>query len=267
MSAEVMALMRNRRSLGFRRWPGACVLVALLYCVLLTGCIVAPIPMTKRVEAPGEARGRTAPDLSLLHPGQSTRKEVSEKFSVIDSGYAEEDLFFGRWASSGSGWVWMIAGDNVGEGDYWRNWRVHNLFVRFDKNGTVKDFNDVDDKQVLKTLAGVWATLPQTSNVAEPTEMQVQFRCGLVNLALEPDSIVIDHADPPKIHLHIAPTQIASLRLLSPHHPDPARLQMRMDFQSRTALGRNIQFTISPADAVRLTQYLQRVNSSRAIFR
>jgi hypothetical protein len=267
MSSEAFVSLSSRTSMDLQRRSGTCTLVAILSSIFLTGCIVAPIPMTKRVEAPGEASGRTAPNLSLLHPGQSTRKDVSEKLSVIDTGYTGEDLFFGRWVSSGSGWVWMIAGDNTGEGGYWRNWRVHNLLVTFDDNGTLKDFNDVDDKRVLKTLANLSATQPRINQDALPTEMQIRRRRVPVSMALEPDSVVFDHPYEPKIHLRIAPTQVASLRLLRPHHPDPTRLEMRMDFHNRTALGRKIQFAISPADAVRFTQYLQSMNSSQTIFR
>jgi len=267
MSAEGIAPTRNRMAMELQWSPITAVLGIFLYCVLLTGCIVAPIPMTKRIEAPGEAPGRTAPDLSRLHTGQTTRQDVFEKLSLVDTGYSTEDLFFGRWVTSGSGWVWMIAGNNAGEGGYWRNWRVHNLLVTFNKNGSVKDVQEVDDGHLLKTLAGLPAAEPQTANLAVCNEMQVHFRRGLINLELEPDSIIVDHTDPPKIHLRIAPTQIASLRVLRPHHPDPASLQMRMDFQSRTAIGRKIQFTIAPSDAVHLTRYLQRVNSSATIFR
>lgn len=267
MKSETMASIRSSKTMSLRRWRRACIFAALLHCVFSTGCIVAPIPMTKRVEAPGEAGGRTAPDLSVLHPGQSTREDVLEKFSVIDTGYSGENLFFGRWVSSGSGWVWMIAGDNTGEGGYWRNWKVHNLVVTFDDNGTVKDFNEVDDKQVLKLLARLSPTQAQTASLALPISMQVQCRRGMVNLALQSGSIVFDHSDEPKIYLRIGPEQVASLRLLRPHHPDPASLQMRMDFHIRTTVGRKIQFAISPADAVRLAQYLQSMNSSQAIFR
>lgn len=267
MKSETRASIRSHRTKGLRDWPRPCMFAALLYCLFLTGCIVAPIPMTKRVEVPGEASGRTAPNLNLLRRGQSTRKDVSEKFSVIDTGYTGNDLFFGRWVSSGSGWVWMIAGDNTGEGGYWRNWKVHNLVVTFDENGALKDFNEVDDKRVLKTLARVSATQPLIEKDALPAEMQVQCRRVRVSMALEPDSIVFDHSDQPKIRLRMAPAQIASLRLLRPHHPDAATLEMRMDFRSRTTFGRKIQFAISPANAVRLTQYLQSVNSGQTIFR
>jgi hypothetical protein len=267
MSSRGMISIHSREAKEPQAWPNFCLLLcALLYSILSTGCVVAPIPMTKRVEAPREANGRTAPDLSLLHPGQSTRKDVLEKLSVIDTGYTGQDLFFGRWVSSGSGWVWMIAGDNVGDGGYWPNWRVHNLLVRFDTDGTLKDFNEVDDKQVLKTVARLSITQQQMANLVVPTEMQVQCRRALVNVTLGVNSVVFDHSDPPKIHLRIAATQIVSLRLLRSHHPDPASLLMRMAFQSRTALGRKIQFTISPADAVRITQHVQSVNSSERIF-
>ena len=234
---------------------------ALLCCIGFTSCIVAPVPMTKRMEVSGSASVQKVPDLTLLHAGQSSRQEVLHQLAAIDTGYGGEDLFFGRWVSSGSGWIWFIAGDDTGAGGYWRNWRVHNVLVTFDENGMVKDLNKVDDKRLLGTAARLPHSQFYSGDLSIPIDMYVrrQFQRP-VALLLKADFIAFDHPDPPKIYFHITPREVSRLRLIRCHHPDPGSVQMQLDFRGKTALGRRVVFRIAPPDLLRLTEYLQTAN-------
>lgn len=233
----------------------------LLSCVALMGCIVAPIPMTKRVEVPGPATLRKAPDLAFVHAGETDREEVLQKLSGVDTGYASEDLFFGRWVSSGSGWIWFIAGDDTGAGGYWRNWKVHNVFVTFGLDGRVKDLRDVNDQRLVETTAKLLCTQSCNNDLSITVQLRAHHEFGgRTGLVLKGNSLVFDHPDPPKIYFHVAPQQISGLRLIREHHPDPKSLQIQMSFRQKTAMGRRVLFMIAPSDLLRLTEYLQTVN-------
>jgi len=87
-------------------------LPCLVASLLLGGCIIAPIPMTKRVSAAAGGPGQNKIDLTFVQAGQTLRSEVAQKLSWADSGIKEDHLFLARWASPGSGWVWLKWNDD-----------------------------------------------------------------------------------------------------------------------------------------------------------
>jgi hypothetical protein len=68
--------------------------------VVAAGCLVAPVPMTKRVIG---YRGKPANnkfDLKFLRVGETKRADVLQDLHWADSEIKDERLFWGRWISS-----------------------------------------------------------------------------------------------------------------------------------------------------------------------
>ena len=253
-------VIRKRMQLASRRLTASFVCVV-LSCVALTGCIVAPVPMRKHIEASGKAPDQKALDLSFMHSGQTKRDEVVQKLSLIDAGSTKEDLFLGRWVSSGSGWVWLMASQYSADGGYWRNWKVHNLVINFNQDGILTGFRQVDDAHLVKAFTRLPAAVP---SVDSPITAAVEFKCCKpqrdIELLLQPDSVAFHELDWLDGDFSVTPNEIARLHLRGVHHPDPAHLHMRLTFRQKTKMGRSLNLAIAPSELLRLTSYLQTVN-------
>ena len=84
---------------------------------------------------------------------------------MINTGYKDSHLFWGRWAKSQWGYWWMVialSGGGAGAGDANRIWHVHNMLITFDENGVVTGKQLLDDElQLYRELNRYAATLTQ----------------------------------------------------------------------------------------------------------
>jgi hypothetical protein len=159
---------------------------ALVLCAILSGCIGAtPLPRRTRTATGAEVK---SVDLTFIHPGQTTRDEVREKLKIIDTGYAGDRYFLGRWSSSSWG-GWMIGAgmccEAIGGGG--RVWKTGNLLVEFDDAGIVKRSESFDDRKAARLLDPVAANTPL--RLAEPLELTVKY--WKQNVAQVPAKLVL----------------------------------------------------------------------------
>jgi hypothetical protein len=143
-----------------------------VFCLVLSGCIGAT-PLPKRTRTPAGTEVKNL-DLTFMHPGKTTRAEVSERLKLIDTGYQGGHFFLGRWSSSTwGGWAVIAAmppGGFVGGG---RVWKSGNLLVEFDDAGIVKRVEVFDDSKALRHLSPVAADTPLL--LTSPVELPVKY--------------------------------------------------------------------------------------------
>jgi hypothetical protein len=149
------------------RLLAVCLISALL--LLFTACAGAMRIATRQRGSNGQQFSGKTFDPSVVQPGTTTREEIFAKFSMINTGYNDPHLFWGRWATSKWGYWWIVVapstngGGGAGAGDAHRIWQIHNMLITFDDNGVVsgKQLLD-DDSQLWRELTRHAATLPPT---------------------------------------------------------------------------------------------------------
>jgi hypothetical protein len=122
--------------------------------------------VTRERGSSGQQFDRKTFDPSAVQPGSTTREEVLARFSMINTGYKDPHLFWGRWAKSQWGYWWMViapspnGGGGAGAGDVKRIWHVHNMLITFDENGVATGKQLLDDEpQLYRELNRHAATL------------------------------------------------------------------------------------------------------------
>jgi len=129
--------------------------VALLVCFALTGCVPTPMPKRARGAAGTDLPG--VPDTSQIHLGFTTRAEILEKFSSINTGVPGQRLFVGRWAFSHGG------GNGI------RDWTLQDLIVRFNDQGIVEKYAVSSDADLLNLLPTYLDSKEVEADLAHPS--------------------------------------------------------------------------------------------------
>lgn len=151
-----------------------CIVAATL---VATGCLVAPVPMTKRVRGYSGQPANDRFDLKFLRAGESKREEVRRNLHWADCEIKDERLFWGRWISSGSGLVWGVGAGNSSEAGAERHWLAHNLFVEFDDYGTVSRLQEVPDAEIVSQLNETFVrNNPADVDLSSPIELKAKHR-------------------------------------------------------------------------------------------
>lgn len=256
--------------------------VVLLIC-LLTGCIVAPVPMTRKTLTLVGPPQRMGLHVDFVQVGQTPRSEVCEKLASIAA--VDDDRFFlGRWAASRSGWVWAIGGGGYGGAGVagaaggWRTWKIHNLIVEFDDRGVVSHMEDVSDQQLVRKLVGGASPKPHISFTdAAPLEIEIQYlrwRDGgsgyeFAQLVLSPDVFALTTHGKRTRDVRLRPADVIELSRAGILNrgvgdPDPNFVEESLHFSRRTFAGKSINFKIKPSELLALVDYLQQ-NSPAAL--
>lgn len=235
------------------------------FAVIATSC-VAPVAMTKRVRGyAGEPTNNTV-DLKFLRIGETKREDVLQNLHWADSGIKEDRLFWGRWISSGSGWVWAVAGGASFESGANRNWEAHNLLVEFDENGIVNQVHEVNDSQLLAQLcdALVRSKVPPLE-LGSPIEVKGKHRRRTqedeyIVLQLERDALQVKGWDDGKRDFRVSPEKIE--RVTTSGMGDPFFAEVSLHLSQKTAAGLNPSFIMRPADLLVFAKYVQLVQPS-----
>src|SRR5690348_18108251 len=105
------------------------VVAVLALLLQLSACVGATRLTTRQRGSSGQQFEGKAFDTSIVQPGTTTREEVLTKLSMINTGYDDTHLFWGRWAKSKWGYWWIVVapspngGGGAGAGDAHRIWR------------------------------------------------------------------------------------------------------------------------------------------------
>lgn len=150
--------------------------VTFVVCALLTGCVGA-MRLPARGRGPtGEQLQKNQLDLGLLETPNLHRDDVASKFAVVDTGYQDPHLFWGRWVESKWGYWWVITLGQGGAGDAKRVWHIKNLLVTFDENGAIQSKQLIDNETVF------WRRLHEEIAHEPPVDLSepevVTLRCN-----------------------------------------------------------------------------------------
>ena len=255
------------------RWsPALNLSVFLCSCLLLAGCLVAPVPMTKHIRGAAGAPENKNVDLAFLKVGQTTRAQVNTNLSWTDTHMKAENLFVGRWVSSGSGWLWMAGAPYTGNGDAGslRNWSVHNLVIEFDDQGIVQKVSEVPEAGLVPQLRDWLARTNQPPlDLSSPIEIEIERHHAagadyIGELVLTQANFALSQGENDKHNFQIAADKISSLTPAgsyskAEHLSDPSSVGQTIRFSQTTAAGNKITFHLAPADLLVLVKYLRQV--------
>lgn len=237
-------------------------LLPLIALLALTGCIAGVAPMVKRQRGiSGQQVAENSFDPLSVKIGATTRSEVLDKLSVINTGLDTPHFFWGRWATSKWGYVFVAGGPGAGVGDNGRIWGIHNLLVTFDEHGVAQTVQLMDDGLPL------WREIIKQSKSTPPIQMSipislkfsyfhddiniVTFSANLVNVDLEYGKVKTWTFFPDKIR-----------RLSHYSAPDarnhPGRSCHILHLSEKTPIGQKITFCADAPDLFATFRYLQR---------
>lgn len=228
----------------------------------LTGCIVGVSPMVKRERGiKGQQLAENSFDPLSVKVGATTRNEVLDKLSVINTGLDTPHFFWGRWATSKWGYVFAAGGPGAGVGDNGRIWDIHNLLVTFDEHGVTQETQLMDDGLPL------WREIIKQSKSMPPIEMStpislkfnyygddidiVTFSANLVNVEREYGKVKT---------WTFFPDKIRRLSHTLPNDPrnHPGRSCHVLHLSEQTPIGKKIIFCADAPDLFAAFRYLQR---------
>jgi hypothetical protein len=233
--------------------------------VLATGCLVAPVPMTKRVHGYSGQPANDKFDLKFLRVGETKREEVLQKLQWADSGIKGERLFWGRWISSGSGVAWGIGGPGGGAGGTDRHWVAHNLFVEFDDHGTLSQVHEVSDGEIVPQLNEAFVrTNPADFDLSSPVELKAKHRksnsIGDVVVHLTLEAMRVENSYGSKRNFQVSPERIQ--QLTTSGTADPVFTQVHLHLSEKTQAGTDPSFDMRPAELLAFAEYLRKVHPS-----
>jgi len=259
-----------------------CVVV-LAFCVLMTGCLVMPLPGSKQIEGAAGAPEKKKVDLTFLKTGQTGRDEVLQKLGWANAGIKNDRLFLARWISSHE-WGWFIAGNTGSAGGGGRfSEKMHNLLVQFDEKGVVQQVRQVPTGKLVEEFRN-WIVQEQGPPLELSTAVQLEIQhhhadsreqFESVELGLTKDSFVFHELGNAKHDFRIAPEKIARINVGGAINEsskpnlegltrlnDPSSLRVTIRFSEKTAAGGKMTLQTTPSDLFVLVEYLQQVRPS-----
>lgn len=205
-------------------------------------------------------------NLSFIQAGTTTREEIIRKLGAMDTGVQDPRLFLGRWASSDWGVLWMIAGNNLGDGGWNRSWDRHNVLISFDGKGVVVLSHEFPDGDLVKQLsAWVAQGRAQPLDLSTPVEISVEHRHSSGKLSpgillLGNDSFEFrEEGREAKHSFKISLKQIKGLSLTAIGHGDksnPRYINQTFHFADKTAVGKNMTIQVDVPKLLILVKHL-----------
>lgn len=178
---------------------------------MLTACIVPPLPLTHRVEAPNGAK---LPDLDFIQPGVTTRAQVEQNLKSLDTG-ATPGMFWGRFNHS-------VMSDPGGS----RYWSRDNLLITYDDRGLVKTSRRVGDDR-MNLILREWLVARKTQQSFSPEVRIAATSLRSTSTMIAPgvaaelvlgsdDFALLQHGEGAKPAIHVPPARIKRIQATSP---------------------------------------------------
>jgi hypothetical protein len=192
--------------------------------------------------------------------GATTRIEILDKLSVINTGLDTPHFFWGRWATSTWGYMYMAGGPTAAVGDNGRIWRISNLLVTFDENGITQKAQLMDDGPPL------WREIIKQSKSMQPIEMstpislEFNFLSQTHRVTFLSNSVEVERPFGKVRTWTFAPDKIRRLSHTlpndKPNHPGSSCHVLHLSEQ--TPIGKKITFCADAPDLFATFRYLQR---------
>lgn len=245
------------------RFLALCLVATLL--LVFSGCVGATRMVTRARGSSGQQFDPKTFDPSAVQPGITTREEVLAKFAMINTGYNDPHLFWGRWAKSQWGYWWIVVapspngGGGAGAGDAHRIWTVHNLLITFDDSGVVKD------KQLLDDNALLWRELNKHASSLspiDPTEI-ISLHYGEPRIALAREWVEAVRTGRKTTTVRVTPDKIVRIAHTGPNEKSdsPGRSCHILYLSEKTALGNKLRFCSEGPTLIATLRYLHRYGS------
>lgn len=248
--------MHSRFSIRARLvWP-------LLLCSFTCGCIGATRLPVRAVNPAGDKIDHKEIDLKFLQVGVTQHEEVDHQLSLVNTSYDNPRLFWGRWSESRWGYWWVLGVpcDNCMAGDARRLWRIKNLLVGFDENGTVSRSDLVGDDKIWMTLHGRVAEIyPPTLDISQPIRITLRSE-DPVAIQMSPDSLEFER--PPDSRKPTVVIPVSALvrfkhKSLTDSDPFSSVTCHSLELSRKSILGKKIKFCAEASQIGVLFEYLQ----------
>ena len=127
-------------------------------------------------------------DFSFLKAGSTTKEEVTKNLGAIEMHMEQTDIFWGRWERSTWGHGIVVGAPPLAGGaEGKRVWGSHNLLIRFDEQGVVKNWIEVGDKDLYERLDFLALGRPLL-DLSSPARAKVYMSLAAAEVILSADS-------------------------------------------------------------------------------
>ncbi len=246
----------------FAACPGRGIsLLALLWATGLAGCIAVPMRAPTRTIGTLGREGNA--DLNFLKRGATTRSQVEEKLEWTDTGFKDDQAFFGRWIGSSWTVLWGVGGGYSGDVGSDRQWTLHNVLIEFDEKSVVKNYREFPD-EVLVPEISKWAQRRSAPAPSLPVTLKVKHRHGSGayedgELVLRDDSVAFHEATAQHDFLieRKKVVRVAAAGKLRKGDADPSFTNQVIYFTEQTTMGNHMTVRMEIPILVVLLEYLQ----------
>ncbi len=158
--------------------PPAFFALSAFVCVLsllCSGCMVFPASKSRLpTGASGVLTGKL--DLKFIQPNKTSRAEVLEKLSSLDSGCGNHQFFWGRWSTPSVDLVPIFPRDPALRPPPSQGYSLQNLLVEFDDQGVVQSSRLIHDDQLIPELSALQVKIHTPAlDLSEPFIFTVNF--------------------------------------------------------------------------------------------
>lgn len=229
-----------------------------------SACVGATRIPTRQRGSSGQQFDGKGFDPSIVQPGATTRQEVLVKFSMINTGYDDPHLFWGRWARSQWGYWWIVVapspngGGGAGAGDAKRIWHVHNLLITFDDKGVVTG------TQLLGDTAQLWRELNKHAAGLPPADATQSISLyGKVRIALSSERVEAVRIGRKTTTVRVTPGKIIRIAHNGPGNKSnsPGSSCHVLYLSEKTTLGNKFRFCSEGPTLIATLRYLHRYGS------
>ena len=259
------------------RYPALAFRLLLLFLASFTlaGCLVVPIKMrTLQQTAAGQ---RTLVPSAPIVPGTTSWQDLQVQYEDIAVDSGDPDLFLAQYRTSGWALVYGVGGLGAAQVGGGRLWDEIDIVATFDKEGLVKTFDQVPERQLGERIAqmqkrGQLSELNFTAPVrlngqktlVADTPVQIDLSLRDLNIQVTPPAK--KKKAPPPLIATLTAAQIAKLDLEAQDQwaPDAFRTRpftVMLKFSASTAIGKKLQVDLEPADALTLVRWLAQQGS------
>lgn len=240
--------------------------ISLVLCALLCGCVGAIRVPARALNPAGTNIDQKEIDLKFIARGTTQRDEVDHQLSLIDTAYDNPRIFWGRWSESRWGYWWVLGGacDHCMAGDAQRLWRIKNLVVAFDENGTVSSHVIVDDNHIWPVLHNRISQIqPPTLDLSQPVRITLTS-ADPVAIQMDLQGMVFERpAESRKTNVEILAGDITRFKHKSLTDSDPFSSSTchTLELSHKSGFGKKINFCAEANQIGIFFEYLQQVGS------
>ena len=244
------------------------LLVAGFLGMWCAGCLVVPVHHAKKMKSLSTDPAPKQLDLTFIKLGETSRDEVTQRLSWIDTGVSGKNFFVGRWAENSWAVLWGAAAYYSANGGYNQVWNTHNVIIDFGDESVVTRVEQFKDKYIIANLAQRIRQAQEAKlDLSVPIKVPIRNSCfndvngypGNFILSRDELEFLESPTDKNGKQKHSYKTPAENVTGITMGFDDPSQPQQIcavLHFRQKTRAGKKMSFRVDLVGTVSLVKYV-----------